>query len=86
MSQDVRSLLLQTDQTVPKPGARPMSFEERRKLSQKIAALTPDKVQPVVDIISANHTLRSDENEVELDMDLLSEATCWALEEYCQVR
>ena len=63
-----------------------MTFEEKRKLSQRISSLNDDQLAPVVTIIAEALGPLSDSNgEVELDIDALGDDLLWKLDDYINV-
>ena len=65
---------------------RGMTFEEKRKLSQRISSLNDDQLAPVVTIIAEALGPLSDANgEVELDIDTLGDDLLWKLDDYINV-
>eukprot|EP00884_Botryococcus_braunii_P008902 jgi/Botrbrau1/18012/Bobra.0062s0005.1 len=67
------------------PGDRPMTFEEKRKLSIAIGRLPGDSLYRVLQIVGEDPKYAHvpfDADEVELDIDELSQATHWRLDNY----
>lgn len=62
---------------------RPMTFEEKRKLSVNLGKLPGDKLGRIVQIISSNQpNLSHEDDEIELDIDSMDNDTLWELERY----
>mmetsp|Transcript_21195 Transcript_21195/g.34002 ORF Transcript_21195/g.34002 Transcript_21195/m.34002 type:complete len:98 (-) Transcript_21195:48-341(-) len=62
----------------------PMSFQEKRSLSESINRLAPDKLTRVVQIIQESIPFedRPDDDEIEIDIDSLDPPTLRKLELY----
>ena len=74
--------------TLPKPrpdetGKRPMSFEEKRKLSVNLERLPGEKLERIVQIIKKrNPDLGQNEDEIEVDIDSFDNDTLWELDRF----
>ncbi|CAL5222926.1 g5360 [Coccomyxa viridis] len=81
MDRELRALQQQVerhDGEAAAPGGRPMAFEEKRRLSQGLGSLAGDKLGVVMEIIAESQHFESDE-EVEVNIDDLSQETLWKL-------
>ncbi|KAK9917967.1 hypothetical protein WJX75_000117 [Coccomyxa subellipsoidea] len=81
MDRELRMLQQQVeaqDGEVAAPGNRPMTFEEKRRLSQGLGALSGDKLGLVMEIIAESQRV-DQEAEVEVDIDDLNQETLWRL-------
>ncbi|GBG86330.1 hypothetical protein CBR_g41323 [Chara braunii] len=64
-------------------GKRPMTMEEKRKLSQNLGQLPGEKLGHIVHILSLrNPSLNQGEDEIELDIDSLDTETLWDLHSF----
>ncbi|KXZ50198.1 hypothetical protein GPECTOR_17g835 [Gonium pectorale] len=65
--------------------SRPMTTVEKRKLSIALSELQGDQLAEVLNIIAENlkDVNPDDEEEIELDVDQLENATLWRLREFC---
>ena len=62
------------------PAPRPaMKFEQKRQLSVALANLPVQKQARVVQIISEQNLTKSEDDEIEIDLDLMDNATLWRL-------
>ncbi|MQM07345.1 hypothetical protein Taro_040195, partial [Colocasia esculenta] len=62
------------------PKCRKMSTEEKRKLGAGLSRLSPEDLNRALEIIAQNNpTFQATAEEVDLDMDALSESTLWRL-------
>ena len=61
---------------------KPMSMEEKTKLSQNIKRLTPDKLRGIIDIISDTVDMNRNKEVLEFDIDTLPPKKCRELERY----
>ncbi|KAL3678133.1 hypothetical protein R1sor_021089 [Riccia sorocarpa] len=74
--------------TQPKPRPddaekRPMTFEEKRKLSVALENLPPDKLERIVQIIKKrNPNVSQNEDEIEVDIDSFDNDTLWELDRF----
>jgi len=73
--------------TTPVLDARPMTFEEKKRLSEIIGTLDSDKLAKVVEIIQsrapkASSQSTSDSTEIEVDLDKLDAVTLRQLEKF----
>jgi hypothetical protein len=73
-------------QPKPRPdeiGKRPMTFEEKRKLSVNLERLPGDKLERIVQIIKKrNPDLGQNEDEIEVDIDSFDNDTLWELDRF----
>ncbi|KAL2641951.1 hypothetical protein R1flu_009538 [Riccia fluitans] len=73
-------------QPKPKPDdaeKRPMTFEEKRKLSVALENLPPDKLERIVQIIKKrNPNVSQNEDEIEVDIDSFDNDTLWELDRF----
>lgn len=73
-------------QPKPRPeetGKRPMTFEEKRKLSVNLEGLPGDKLERIVQIIKKrNPDLGQNEDEIEVDIDSFDNDTLWELDRF----
>ncbi|KAG0629484.1 hypothetical protein M758_1G107600 [Ceratodon purpureus] len=73
-------------QPKPRPddiGKRPMTFEEKRKLSVNLEKLPGDKLERIVQIIKKkNPDLGQNEDEIEVDIDSFDNDTLWELDRF----
>ncbi|KAG6553500.1 hypothetical protein Mapa_004412 [Marchantia paleacea] len=76
----------QAAQPKPKPSdpdKRLMNMEEKRKLSESLENLHPDKLERIVQIIKKRKpTLSHTDDEIEIDIDSLDNDTLWELERF----
>ncbi|BBN02326.1 protein MpBromo5 [Marchantia polymorpha subsp. ruderalis] len=62
---------------------RPMTFEEKRKLSIALENLPPDKLERIVQIIKKrNPNVSQNEDEIEVDIDSFDNDTLWELDRF----
>lgn len=73
-------------QPKPRPdeiGKRPMTFEEKRKLSVNLERLPGEKLERIVQIIKKrNPDLGQNEDEIEVDIDSFDNDTLWELDRF----
>ncbi|CAN0454386.1 unnamed protein product, partial [Discosporangium mesarthrocarpum] len=62
--------------------APPLTFEEKRTLSEAINQLDPSKLTRVVEIIQAHMPLGSPDEEIELDIDAMDTPTLRELQAF----
>lgn len=84
LNSQLRSMV-QSTQVIPSTdSSKPMSEVEKRKLSVHLGELQAEQLAGVIDIIKADvaNLNPDDEEEVELDIDTLSNATLYKLRDY----
>jgi hypothetical protein len=73
-------------QAKPRPDdveKRPMTFEEKRKLSVNLESLPGDKLERIVQIIKKrNPEVGQNEDEIEVDIDSFDNDTLWELDRF----
>ncbi|CAM6005454.1 unnamed protein product [Sphagnum balticum] len=73
-------------QAMPRPSdieKRPMTFEEKQKLSINLETLPGDKLERIVQIIKKrNPDVGQNEDEIEVDIDSFDNDTLWELDQF----
>ncbi|CAK9222989.1 unnamed protein product, partial [Sphagnum troendelagicum] len=73
-------------QAKPRPSdieKRPMTFEEKQKLSINLETLPGDKLERIVQIIKKrNPDVGQNEDEIEVDIDSFDNDTLWELDQF----
>jgi hypothetical protein len=65
------------------PNKRDMTIEEKRKLSQNLQNLPPEKLDAVVQIIkNKNLSVRQHDDEIEVEIDSMDAETLWELDRF----
>ncbi|RRT61411.1 hypothetical protein B296_00019400 [Ensete ventricosum] len=65
------------------PNKRPMSMEEKQKLSEGLQNLPPEKMSHVLHIVrKGNVSTTQNGDEIELDIDTMDTETLWALDRF----
>jgi hypothetical protein len=65
------------------PNKRDMTIEEKRKLSENLQNLPPEKLNAVVQIIkNKNLSVRQHEDEIEVEIDSMDAETLWELDRF----
>ncbi|KAK3138067.1 hypothetical protein QOZ80_5AG0363990 [Eleusine coracana subsp. coracana] len=65
------------------PNKRDMTIEEKRKLSENLQNLPPEKLNAVVQIIeNKNLSVRQHEDEIEVEIDTMDAETLWELDRF----
>ncbi|XP_078176968.1 uncharacterized protein LOC144571516 [Carex rostrata] len=65
------------------PNKRDMTFEEKRKLSNNLQNLPPEKLDVIVQIIKRkNLSLSQHDDEIEVDIDSMDAETLWELDRF----
>jgi len=61
-------------------GRRPMSFNEKKKLSQDLGELPDDMPEPIFTFLRKHTGLSQNEEEIEVDIDAFDDNTLWELQ------
>ncbi|CAL4999619.1 unnamed protein product [Urochloa decumbens] len=65
------------------PNKRDMTIEEKRKLSENLQNLPPEKLDAVVQVIkNKNLSVRQHEDEIEVEIDSMDAETLWELDRF----
>lgn len=59
---------------------RPMSFDEKKKLSQDLEELPADMPEPIITFLRKHTGLSQSEDEIEVDIDAFDDNTLWELQ------